>query len=170
MSCGDTEVHCCVSFSKMRWMDFHVFSMCHHNCHNYIGGSVVEVSPPMQKNRVPVPTSAVGCNVVCLILVLAKYLGPNPWMWIVIEVLKLLITYCYSDRRKELVWWGVPLIPAFGRQRQVDLCEFKAILDYIMSSKIARTTLWYPVEGGQRERERETSLWTLPSLWPVIAQ
>ena len=23
-------------------------------------------------------------------------------------------------------WWCMPLIPALGRQRQVDLCEFKA--------------------------------------------
>ena len=27
-------------------------------------------------------------------------------------------------------WWPMPLIPALGRQRQVDLCEFKASLIY----------------------------------------
>jgi hypothetical protein len=26
--------------------------------------------------------------------------------------------------------WYIPLIPALGRQRQVDFCEFKANLDY----------------------------------------
>ena len=28
----------------------------------------------------------------------------------------------YSGRQ----WWHMPLIPALGKQRQVDLCEFKA--------------------------------------------
>jgi hypothetical protein len=32
----------------------------------------------------------------------------------------------------------LPLIPELRRQRQVDLCEFKATLVYIGSSKIAR--------------------------------
>nr|XP_048293660.1 complex III assembly factor LYRM7 isoform X1 [Myodes glareolus] len=27
-------------------------------------------------------------------------------------------------------WWSMPLIPALGRQRQVDLCEFKTSLVY----------------------------------------
>ena len=27
-------------------------------------------------------------------------------------------------------WWRTPLIPTLGRQRQVDLCEFKASLVY----------------------------------------
>jgi hypothetical protein len=31
-----------------------------------------------------------------------------------------------------------PLIPALGRQRQVDLCEFEASLVYRMSSRTAR--------------------------------
>jgi hypothetical protein len=34
----------------------------------------------------------------------------------------------------------MPLIPALGRQRQVDLCEFQAYLLYRVSSKIARAT------------------------------
>ena len=29
------------------------------------------------------------------------------------------------------VWWCTPLIPALGRQKQVDLCEFKARLVYM---------------------------------------
>jgi hypothetical protein len=32
------------------------------------------------------------------------------------------------------------LIPAFGRQRQVDLFEFEAILVYIVGSRLARAT------------------------------
>jgi hypothetical protein len=34
----------------------------------------------------------------------------------------------------------VPLIPALRRQRQADLCEFKACLVYITSSRIAKAT------------------------------
>ena len=30
-------------------------------------------------------------------------------------------------------WWCTPLIPALRRQRQVDLCEFKANLVYKLS-------------------------------------
>jgi hypothetical protein len=37
-------------------------------------------------------------------------------------------------------WWHMPLISRFGRQKQMDLCEFKAILVYRSSSRIARTT------------------------------
>jgi hypothetical protein len=32
----------------------------------------------------------------------------------------------------------VPIIPAFGRQRQVDICEFKASLFYRRSSRTTR--------------------------------
>jgi hypothetical protein len=35
-------------------------------------------------------------------------------------------------------WWHKPLIPALGRQRQSDLCEFEASLVYRVSSRIAR--------------------------------
>jgi hypothetical protein len=34
----------------------------------------------------------------------------------------------------------MPLIPAFERQRQDYLCEFKAILGYTVSSRIAKVT------------------------------
>jgi hypothetical protein len=33
----------------------------------------------------------------------------------------------------------IPVNPALERQRQVDLCEFKANLVYILSSRTART-------------------------------
>lgn len=31
------------------------------------------------------------------------------------------------------MWWQVSVIPALGRQKQEDLCEFKYILVYIMN-------------------------------------
>ena len=34
----------------------------------------------------------------------------------------------------------MPVIPALGRQRQADLCEFKASLIYSVSSRTARAT------------------------------
>jgi len=39
----------------------------------------------------------------------------------------------------------VPLIPALGRQRQADLCEFKSSLVYRESSRITKTTQINPV-------------------------
>ena len=38
------------------------------------------------------------------------------------------------------MWWRRPLILALGRQRQVDLCEFKASLVYRASSRTAEAT------------------------------
>ena len=37
-------------------------------------------------------------------------------------------------------WWSILLIPALRRQRQEDLCDFKASLVYRVSSRTARTT------------------------------
>jgi hypothetical protein len=43
-------------------------------------------------------------------------------------------------KKKKLcwAWWHAPLIPAVGRQRQEDLCEFDVSLVYSEHSKIAR--------------------------------
>ena len=35
-------------------------------------------------------------------------------------------------------WWGTPLIPALGRQRQENLCEFEANLVYKASLRTVR--------------------------------
>ena len=37
-------------------------------------------------------------------------------------------------------WWLTPLIPAFGRQSQTDLCEFEASLVFRVSSRTTRAT------------------------------
>jgi hypothetical protein len=50
------------------------------------------------------------------------------------------------------LWWRTPLIPATWRQRQVDLCEFEAILVYIVSSRTARATQINPVSKSQTEQ------------------
>jgi hypothetical protein len=42
-------------------------------------------------------------------------------------------------------WWCISLIPALGRQRQADLCEFKDNLVYRISSRIVRATQRNPV-------------------------
>ena len=38
------------------------------------------------------------------------------------------------------MWWHTALIPTLGRQRQVDLCEFKDNLVYRESSRTAKDT------------------------------
>ena len=52
---------------------------------------------------------------------------------------------------------GIPLIPALGRQRQVDLCEFKASLVYRVVSRTARATQRNPVleVGGKKRKGRK---------------
>jgi hypothetical protein len=48
--------------------------------------------------------------------------------------------FLIKEKRRGFVWWLTPLTPAFRRQRQVELCEFKASLVYIVSFRIARAT------------------------------
>ena len=49
-------------------------------------------------------------------------------------------------------WWCIPLIAVLRRQRHVDLCEFEAILVYIVSSRTARATQINPVSKSQTEQ------------------
>ena len=46
----------------------------------------------------------------------------------------------------------MPLIPALGKQRQVDLCGFEVSLVYRMSSRPARATQRNPVLKKKKER------------------
>jgi hypothetical protein len=50
------------------------------------------------------------------------------------------------------IWWCVPLIPAFRRQRQVDLCELEASLVYKVSSRTAKDL--YTEKPCLRERNK----------------
>jgi hypothetical protein len=43
---------------------------------------------------------------------------------------------------KSQMWWWTPLIPAFGKQGQADLCELEASLVYRPSSRTARLNIW----------------------------
>ena len=50
-------------------------------------------------------------------------------------------TLTVADNKKQkipIVMWSMPVIPALGRKRQVDLCEFEASLVYNVSSRTAR--------------------------------
>ena len=43
------------------------------------------------------------------------------------------------------IWWLTPLIPALGRQRQMDLCEFEASLVYRASSRTGSKATEKPI-------------------------
>jgi hypothetical protein len=47
------------------------------------------------------------------------------------------------------------LIPALGRQRQVDLCEFKASLVYIVSFRTARATYRDPISKDKKQTRKK---------------
>jgi hypothetical protein len=55
--------------------------------------------------------------------------------------------WCDSKHIPHSVWCRLPLIPAFRRQRQADLCESEANLVYRVSSRTTRAvtqrnTIW----------------------------
>jgi hypothetical protein len=67
------------------------------------------------------------------------------------------------------------LIPALGRQRQEDVCEFPASLVYRMSSRTAKATR-RELESNDKQTDRQTNkelcgrgpaAWTLPFLETV---
>lgn len=60
-----------------------------------------------------------------------------------------------------LVWWHRPILPALGRQRLVDFCEFRMSLNYIACSKPARGTQWDCVSHREVGGERGVCLWFL---------
>ena len=61
--------------------------------------------------------------------------------------------------------WHTPLISALGRQKQVDLCEFKASLVYRMSS---RTNFKKAREGAGEIAHRLRALPALPKVLSSI--
>jgi hypothetical protein len=59
-----------------------------------------------------------------------------------------------SDRWSR-AWWRKPLVPALGRQRQVDFEEFEASLDYKVSARTARAIQRNPVSKNQKKKKKK---------------
>jgi hypothetical protein len=59
----------------------------------------------------------------------------------------------------------MPLIPALGKQREADLCEFEASLVYRVSARTARTTQKAMSQEKRRKkgktRQEKKSVWSL---------
>ena len=59
----------------------------------------------------------------------------------------------------------MPLVPALGRQRQVDHCEFEASLIYKLSSRTVRAvTQRNPILKKQKEKQEEKTGLLQPDL------
>ena len=59
-----------------------------------------------------------------------------------------------KNEKMDWVWWHKSLVPALGRQKKVDPCEFKASLVYSTSSRTPRAvTQRSPVSKSQKKRE-----------------
>lgn len=54
------------------------------------------------------------------------------------------------------VWWHVPLMPAFGRRRVVDLCGFEVTLIYILSS--IQASQGYRVRPCFKKKKKKTEM------------
>jgi hypothetical protein len=65
-----------------------------------------------------------------------------------LEILKISNSWLIRIGKSARQWWHMPLIPALGRQRQADLCEFEASLVYRVSSRTARDIQRNPVGWG----------------------
>ena len=59
-------------------------------------------------------------------------------------------------------WWRTPSVPALRRQRQAELCEFKASLVYRVSSKTARVTQYKCLEKQQTNKQTNKNLQESP--------
>jgi len=49
------------------------------------------------------------------------------------------------------LWWPTPLIPELRRQRQAELCEFKASLVYRVNSRTAKAMQRNPVSKRKKK-------------------
>ena len=64
-----------------------------------------------------------------------------------------LLKYLKKKKKKAKWLWLIPLIPALGRQRQMDLYECEDSLVYRVSSRTARATQRKPVSKKQSNRK-----------------
>jgi hypothetical protein len=66
------------------------------------------------------------------------------------------------------MWWHTPLVPAFGKQKQVDLCEFKASLVYLVSFRDTFKILSQKKsEARERSRNEKGRLWVEEMAQPL---
>jgi hypothetical protein len=72
-------------------------------------------------------------------------------------------------------WWHTPFIPAFERQRLVDLCEFEASLVYIVRFRTARAAQRDPASRDKNKTKQKTNKLGMvahafnPSTWEAEA-
>lgn len=67
-----------------------------------------------------------------------------------IKVKKYHLLHTASQDYKKLMWW--PSIPALGRQRKAELCEFKGSLVYTASFRTARANVERPCQKEFKNR------------------
>jgi hypothetical protein len=65
------------------------------------------------------------------------------------EVRSTPIEHCFR-------WWHVPLIPALGKQKQAELCEFKASLVYRMRSRTAKEHREILTQRKEKTKQNKT--------------
>jgi hypothetical protein len=64
------------------------------------------------------------------------------------------IILVFKKLRQGWVWWHMTLIQELSGSSDKDFCEFEAILVYIESSKIARTTKRDPVSKQNKTNKK----------------
>jgi hypothetical protein len=65
-----------------------------------------------------------------------------------------------------VLWCCTLLAPAFGKQRQTDLCEFKAILVYKVNSRTAWAKQRTPVSKQENKQQIKAGTTMPPYWWP----
>lgn len=66
---------------------------------------------------------------------------------------------------------GLPFISARGRHRQIDLCDFKACLVNVVSSRIARDMYRNPASKTKltnKQKKKKPTHYCTIDLWPHI--
>jgi hypothetical protein len=72
----------------------------------------------------------------------------------------------YQKNNQQARMWGCTLlIPALGRQRQAEFCEFKASLVYRVSSRTARATQRDLVLNKQKQKPNQPNKQTKITKW-----
>jgi hypothetical protein len=75
----------------------------------------------------------------------------------------------FLRKKKVIRQWCVPLIPALGRQRRVDLCEFEASLVFIVSSRTAKAIQRETLSQKSKQANKQTKI-GIQEQWKNIFQ